>query len=95
MAMTEDAVEVLLDRYYEEAAVNGPGVLRFIDQILGGAWGAVDRLVVLAFLDRLETVILANIETRLEEAPGDEEAAQAAWEETRREFAAARERVLT
>jgi hypothetical protein len=92
--MVEDPVETLLDRYYEEAAVNGPGVLRFIDQVLGGAWGPAEPPVLLAFLDRLETVILANIETRLEEAPGDEEAAQAAWDETRREFAAARERVL-
>lgn len=89
----DDSVDRLLDLYYEEAAVDGPQVLGFTERALQGRYGPVERAVLMAFLDRLEVIIAGNIETRLEEAPGQEQQADEALEHTRQEFGRARDLV--
>jgi hypothetical protein len=90
-----ERVEALLDRYYEEAALDGPDVVRFISDALRGAYGPVDTPVLHGFLDRLEVILLGNIETRLEETPGRGQDAAAAWEMARLELAEARDLIAT
>lgn len=88
-----DPVERLLELYYEDAAIDGPKVLDFVEKVLAGRFGQVDGGALMTFLDRLEVIIAGNIETRLEEAPGQDQAAEEALEHIRGELDRARERV--
>lgn len=83
----------LLEQYYEYA-MEGPTLIPFIQKVLKGTWGTPDRLAMLHFLDRLEAIVLGNIETRVDEGPGLEADPEAVAEGTRREMDAARTLVL-
>lgn len=89
---TEAEVDSLLDRYYDAMASDAPPTLvKFVIAILNETptgQGLVDR-----FLDRLEVIVLGNIEDKLSEAPGAQALAEAAQDATRAEVAAAREAV--
>lgn len=88
--MTSDA---LIDNYYE-FAMEGETLLPFVKRVLEGAYGSPDRTAILYFLDRIESIILGNIETRFDEGPGLEADPDAVREETRREMDDARSLVL-
>ena len=89
----EDPVDRLLDLYYAEAAVDGPELIGFVNRTLDGAFGPVETGVLMMFLDRLELIIAHNIESRLEEAPGQDQDAEEALEHVRAEIDRARETV--
>jgi hypothetical protein len=84
--MDQDA---LLDRYYDEAML-GTSLEDFVTRALAGEWGPVARPTVMRFLDRLEVILLGNIDTKLEESPGSQDAAEQAAEAARAELARAR-----
>jgi hypothetical protein len=77
----------LLERYYDVAA-EGTTLLPFLRDALAGRYGSVDRTTLVRFLDRLELIILGNIDVKREEVAGAD--ADAALEATRAEFAQAR-----
>ncbi len=87
----EDApVEALVDAYYEAAGgEDNVSLLAFVRRALAQQ----EALVVDRFLDRLEVIVLGNIEDKLSESPGAFAQAEAAAAATRAEFAAARELV--
>ena len=91
--MGDDPAERLLELYYEEAAVEGPAVVGFVERAVAGRYGPVEAPVLVTFLDRLEVILAGNIETRLEEAPGQERAADEALEQVREELGRARQLV--
>ena len=78
-----------MERYYE-LAMDGVGIVGFVKRAAAGEWGPATPAVLHRFLDDLEVLILGNIETRLEEAPGREGDAEEAAEATRVELAEAR-----
>lgn len=86
-------VEELVEHYYT-FAMQGDTLIPFIAQVLGGTYGAVSADVILEFLDRLELLILGNIEDRYQEAPGLEVDVAQVREDTRREMDRARVLVL-
>lgn len=73
--------------------MDGPEVVGFVDKALQGLYGPVDGSALMTFLDRLELIIAGNIETRLEEAPGQDQEADEALEHIRTELGRAREMV--
>lgn len=77
----------LMERYYEVAAEGTP-LVAFLQDVVAGRYGPADRTALMRFLDRLETIILGNIEVKREEVAGAD--ADAAYEATRAEFAQAR-----
>ncbi len=91
--MDDDLAESLLERYYEEAAIEGPVVVEFVERALEGRYGPLEPPVIVTFLDRLEVILAGNIEIRLEEAPGQEHAADEALEQVREELGRARQMV--
>lgn len=83
-------VLALLEAYYEAAGgEDNVALLTFVRQALAHH----EALVVDRFLDRVETIVLGNIEERLTESPGAFAVAEAAAEAARAEFAAARDLV--
>jgi hypothetical protein len=87
-----DWVELLLDRYYAEAAEGGH-LAAFVEQAAHGAFGPVPRAALADFLDRLEVILLGNIETKLEEGGDLRDLAEAAAAAVRAELTDARERL--
>lgn len=93
--MAEDSLEdtpvlALLDAYYEAAGgEDNVSLLTFVRQALAHH----QALVVDRFLDRVEVIVLGNIEDKLTESPGAFAEAEAAAAATRAELAAARELV--
>lgn len=85
--------EQLLEEYYEAAGgEENTTVEQFVQAVLDrdpAAAHALDR-----FLDRLEAIVLGNIEEKLEESPGASTEAEAAAEATRDELNRARELLL-
>jgi hypothetical protein len=85
--------EQLLEAYYEAAASEeNTTVEQFVRGMLDEnptAAPALDR-----FLDRLEAIVLGNIEEKLQESPGAGAEADAAVAATRAELNRARELVL-
>jgi hypothetical protein len=82
-------VEHVLDLYYE-AAAEGMGIVPFVTRLIAGAYGPIDKVVLVRFLDRLEVIIAGNIETKLEEMPGGDAAAEEAGAALREELTRAR-----
>ncbi len=80
----------LLDAYYEAAGgEENLSLTAFVRHVLP----THDPLAVDQFLDRVEQIVLGNIEEKLTESPGAFPAAEAAAEAARAELAAARELV--
>ncbi len=87
-------VDQLLDAYYEYA-IEGPALIPFIDAILADqVAGPVDDGTLLEFLDRIERIILSNIEDRYDEGPGIEVDRDSVREEAQSEVDQARQRVF-
>lgn len=85
-------MEQLLEQYYL-LAFEVP-LEEFIRRALTGEWGRADRKSLLTFLDQVEVIILGNIETHTEEAPGLEWDVDAARTQTLEEIGLARMAVL-
>jgi len=83
----------LLDWYYEYA-MEGHTLIPFVQTVLNGTYGPPERTALLYFLDRLEAIILSNIESRFDEGPGLEADPDAVGEDTRREVDEARTLVI-
>lgn len=83
-------LETLIDQYYE-AAMDGTSLLDFIRQALDGHYGPPDPKLLNRFLDRIEVIVLGNIDVKLEEAPGSAEDAEQAQSAFRDELGQARE----
>jgi len=89
-SFTEAEVDGLLDRYYDwVASEQPPKLVEFVTAILDEAPNRRD--LVDRFLDRLEVIVLGNIEDKLSESPGAQALAEAAADATRAEVARARE----
>lgn len=88
--MTSDEI---LERYYE-FALDGPALIPFVEEVLKGNFGPPDGQSLLRFLDRIEFIILGNIEDRYDEGPGIEVDVDRVREETAREINQARAVVL-
>lgn len=88
--MTDDQ---LLEEYYA-FAMEGETLIPFVKAALQGAYGEPDRQSLLHFLDTVEAIVMANIETRYDEGPGIESDPDAVREETEREVNEARMLVL-
>lgn len=90
--MTSDQV---MEQYYEFASEGGGDtLLPFLRHVLDPRHACAERQELLDFLDRLEIIILGNIETRYDEGPGIEADPDWVREETQRELAQARSLVL-
>lgn len=87
-----DWVEFLLEQYYAEASEGGR-IATFVERAAGGAFGPVPRGALADFLDRLEVILLGNIETKLEEGGDLHALAEAAAAAVAAELAEARERL--
>ncbi len=89
--MTSDQ---LIEQYYEFAMEGGDTLVPFVERVVAGDYGPPDRPAVLYFLDRIEAIILGNIEARFDEGPGLEADPDAVAEDTRRTVDQARTVVL-
>lgn len=83
-------IEALIDQYYE-AAIDGTSLVDFTRDAVEGRYGSPDPKVLNRFLDRIEVIVLGNIEVKLEEAPGSAEDAETAQAAFREELGQARE----
>ncbi len=83
-----------LIEYYYDFASEGDTLIPFIKEGLVGAWGPPQRLALLNFLDRVEAIILDNVDARLDEGPGLNADPDAVREQTRREVDEARALVM-
>lgn len=86
-------VDALVEHYYS-FAMQGDTLIPFTVEVLGGAYGPVPADVILEFLDRMELLIVGNIEDHYQEAPGLEVDVDRVREDTRREVDRARALVL-
>ena len=84
--MTSDEI---LEHYYEYS-MDGPTLIPFVQEVLKGRFGPADRQALINFLDRLEIIILGNIDERYDEGPGLEVDADFVREEASREINQAR-----
>ncbi len=85
--------EQLLEEYYA-FAMEGETLIPFVKAVLQGTYGEPGRQPLLHFLDTVEAIVMANIETRYDEGPGIESDPDAVREETEREVNEARMLVL-
>lgn len=83
----------LIEAYYA-FAVEGDAPVAFVDRVLHGDYGAPNREALLQFLDQIESIILGNIETRLDETPHITVDVEAVRDEARAAIDAARARVF-
>lgn len=88
-----DSLEAWLEEFYRLAGVEGIDLPEFVRQGLAGRFGPADPALLLALIDEVERIVQANIESRLEEAPGLAGDAEAVWEAERARCNAAREMV--
>ncbi|PSR22027.1 MAG: hypothetical protein C7B45_08485 [Sulfobacillus acidophilus] len=83
----------LIDQYYAFAQ-EGDTLIPFVSRTLSGAFGQPDRVALLHFLDRIESIILGNIVLRFEEGPGLDADPDTVSESARQEIDEARSLVM-
>jgi len=84
----------LVEAYYE-AAAEGLELSAFLESVAQGRYGPVSRADLLAFIDRIEAVVLANIaDHQADMSPLGRASVETVREAAEREFLAARQWVM-